>query len=151
MTLNIYQVCMAEPDSTWGGVTHHLMLPSTACSRFEVAQTFRNNNNLSFLPFFLPSFPSFPNPSIQFWESLVFYCLRVCGDPHSGNLYLPSFLYQELINCLNTCIQRTFVILPQHQHSFCHLNPDLIPHPKLLFSCLSAHFNISGIQWSIFS
>lgn len=49
MTFKIYQVCMTEPDSTWGRVTHHLLPPSTACSCSETAQTFRSNNNLSFL------------------------------------------------------------------------------------------------------
>lgn len=65
---------MAEPDSTWGGVTCHLMSPSTACSPFEVAQTFRSNNNPSFLPLLSQSIhPILGEPHLLL--------LRICGDP----------------------------------------------------------------------
>lgn len=142
---------MAEPDSTRGGVTHHLMSLSIACSRLEVAQTFRNNNNLSFLPFFLFSFLALLSQSIH----------PILEEPH---LLLPEGLWRppqwQLVSAIllvpgvnqlfEHLYKRTFVILPQHQHSFCHLNPDLIPCPKLVFSCLSAHFNISHSMEHIF-
>lgn len=152
MTFKIYQVCMTEPDSTWGRVTHHLMSPSTACPCSEVAQPFRSNN-LSFLlhsfPSFLPSappqsgvkmecHPSFPNPSTQFWESLI-YCPRGLWRPRHGNLYPSPLLYQDSGNCLNIGINGTPVCNAPTAPLLSSLNVDLILHPKLVFSCFSTH------------
>lgn len=156
MTFKIYQVCMTEPDSTWGRVTHHLLPPSTACSCSETAQTFRSNNNLSFLlSSFLLLLPP-PESGVQA------ACHPICHFPiHPyrsgrtssstawGRLWrrpqwqLVAFtLLVPGLHQLNIVIHGTplSVILPEHQHCFCPLDgDDVILHPKLVCSCSSAH------------
>lgn len=129
------------------------MSPSTACSWSEVAQPFRSNN----LSFLLPSFScptpvwcqdrmsshlSFPNSSIQFWESLIFYCLR-----GSGSLSLSPFL--PGLSLLSEHWHKwSSSVCNAPQHCFHHLNVDLLLHPKVVFSCFSIHLMYSTF-WNL--